>query len=188
MSKEVSNYLVSWFITYLRDIQPTYIMLYRGYNPRTSQYAVHWFRNPARQAVEIDTLMGTNISPTSLHFSIKMIFLFQRYDMYGYSSCLEGKKIIKLNTKKWNSHYQLASWISFLLMNSTTRANVSVFKQRIMANWRDVWASLEPDSSIGSLVSIVSQRIYHCFLVGIITPPCDNQLQLGNMFCFIGFL
>ena len=35
------------------------------------------------------------------------------------------KKIIKLNTKKWDSQYQLVSWISFLLMNSTTWANVS---------------------------------------------------------------
>ena len=34
MSMELSNYLVSWVVTYLGDLQPTYInlILYRGYN------------------------------------------------------------------------------------------------------------------------------------------------------------
>ena len=37
VSMEVSNYLGpgSWFITYLGDLQPIYIYIYRGYNPFT---------------------------------------------------------------------------------------------------------------------------------------------------------
>ena len=39
MSMEVSNYLVSWFKTYFRDLQPTYIGISSIYEvPWTSQY------------------------------------------------------------------------------------------------------------------------------------------------------